>query len=268
MSEFPDPIAVFSAPISAYMSGHANVNLAYVKYFAKKTDATKAEFRNLNSQGFTVAYTLPDGSEHEAFIQFNEPVKQREDIRPILENMAKEAEEALGMPSSMDNPPNIKAITKAAEIEEAQQAEVNKLQKERRSSLDLRKYMGQNGLSSISKDVFYEADTHWKVAIVSGLMLNGLLGYGSEEFLHTYVPSFLLTVRDYLTPQLTRSILHWAVVTHLGESVVALTICLKRGWYSPLNILRWTGSTFLYGFASMSKLMKHGKQVKLASKEE
>ena len=128
----------------------------------------------------------------------------------------------------MDNPPNIKAITKAAEIEEAQQAEVNKLQKERRSSLDLRKYMGQNGLSSISKDVFYEADTHWKVAIVSGLMLNGLLGYGSEEFLHTYAPSFLLTVRNYLTPQLTRSILHWAVVI-----VSTLAVHLFR--LRPLN---------------------------------
>ncbi|KAI8333222.1 hypothetical protein BD560DRAFT_415029 [Blakeslea trispora] len=269
MADLPDPIAVASAPISAYMSGHANVNLAYVKHFANKTEATSAEFKSLNSQGFTVSYTLPDGSSHETFIQYNAPVKKREDIRPILENMAKEAEEALGMESSMNSAPNIKAIAKAAEIEEAQQAELRKIKTDRRSSVDLRKYMpDQNGLSSFSKDVFQDGNASVKMLVLFGLTLNGLLAYGSESFLQAYMPQSIMTIRDTITPQYTRVIFQCALFAHLGESLVSLGICLKRGWYSPLNVLRWTGYTFIYGFPILTSLLNHGKQVKLAAKKE
>jgi hypothetical protein len=71
--------------------------LAYVKHFAKKEDAVSATFKSLNSQGFLVSYKKADGSEHEAFIEYNAPVSKREDLRPVLEAMAKEAEAALGM---------------------------------------------------------------------------------------------------------------------------------------------------------------------------
>lgn len=74
-----------------------DANLAYVKHFGKKTEAVSATFKSLNSQGFNVAYKTADGAEHEVFIEYNAPVTKREDVRPVLEEMAKEAETALGM---------------------------------------------------------------------------------------------------------------------------------------------------------------------------
>ncbi|RCH85492.1 hypothetical protein CU098_008424 [Rhizopus stolonifer] len=263
MASLPDPVAIASAPISAYMSGHPNVNLAYVKHYAKKQDATSATFKSLNSQGFTVSYTLPDGSEHETFIEYNAPVKKREDVRPVLEDMAKEAEQALGMPSSMNSPPNFDAIMKAAKVEEAQKQEMSQLQSTREATDVNDKNLYELGaLADISRDTFDPPAQGWKTAIAVGLGLNALLGYGSDEFLHKALPSFALQLRDYLTPELTRSIFKWAVIAHVLEATIACAICVKRGWYSPLNTFRWTGYTFLYGFASMSKLIAHGKQVK------
>lgn len=74
-----------------------DANLAYVKHFAKKTDAVSATFKSLNSQGFKVAYKTADGAEHQVFIEYIAPVTKREDVRPVLEEMAKEAEATLGM---------------------------------------------------------------------------------------------------------------------------------------------------------------------------
>lgn len=71
--------------------------MAYVKHFAKKTDAVSATFTSLNSKGFTVTYKTIDGSQHESFIEYTAPVTIREDLRPVLQEMAKEAEAALGM---------------------------------------------------------------------------------------------------------------------------------------------------------------------------
>lgn len=72
-------------------------NLAYVKHFGGKTDAVSATFKSCNSKGFMVTYKTSDGTEHETFIEYTSPVKTRQDLRPVLEAMAKEAEEALGM---------------------------------------------------------------------------------------------------------------------------------------------------------------------------
>jgi hypothetical protein len=72
-------------------------NLAYVKHFGKKADAVHATFKSLNSKGFIVEYEKEDGSKDEVFIEYNASVTKREDVRPVLEEMAKEAEAALGM---------------------------------------------------------------------------------------------------------------------------------------------------------------------------
>lgn len=71
--------------------------MAYVKYFSKKKDAVSASFKALNSKGFTIIYKTSDNSEYEAFIEYNTPVTKIEDVPPILESMAIEAETALGM---------------------------------------------------------------------------------------------------------------------------------------------------------------------------
>jgi putative heme iron utilization protein len=74
-------------------------NLAYVRYFAKIDEATKATFKSIDSQKFTVDYELRDGSKGQVSIPFETPLSKREEIRPVLEAMAKEAETALGLVS-------------------------------------------------------------------------------------------------------------------------------------------------------------------------
>lgn len=72
-------------------------NLAYVRHFARQDSAQSATFQSINSRGFTLSYTLSDGTEGEAFIEFATPLRRKEEIRPVLEEMAKEAESALGL---------------------------------------------------------------------------------------------------------------------------------------------------------------------------
>ena len=78
-----------------------DTNLAYVRYFAKVDNAVSATFKSINEKGFTVSYKLPNdnnkNNEHEAFIEFPALLTKREEIRPVLENMAAEAEGALGL---------------------------------------------------------------------------------------------------------------------------------------------------------------------------
>lgn len=73
-------------------------NLAYVRYFGKVDNATKATFKSLDSRGFTLDYELPNDTKvHQTTIFFKTPLQKREEIRVVLEAMAKEAEEALGL---------------------------------------------------------------------------------------------------------------------------------------------------------------------------
>lgn len=73
-------------------------NLAYVRYFGKIDNATKATFKSLDSLRFTLDYELPaDTKIHSVTIPFKTPLQKREEIRVVLEAMAKEAEEALGL---------------------------------------------------------------------------------------------------------------------------------------------------------------------------
>ncbi|KAI8367967.1 hypothetical protein EDC96DRAFT_505927 [Choanephora cucurbitarum] len=92
-----DPIALHSGPISAYMSVHEATNLAYVKYFGHVEAATKATFKSINAHHFVLDYQLPNDTQlYQSIIPFPTPLQDRAQIRPVLESMAKEAEEALG----------------------------------------------------------------------------------------------------------------------------------------------------------------------------
>ncbi|GAA5808905.1 hypothetical protein MFLAVUS_002304 [Mucor flavus] len=263
MATLPDPVAIASGPVSAYMSGHDSANLAYVKYFAKKTDAVSATFKSLNSKGFLVAYKTQDGGDHEAFIEYNAPVTKREDLRPVLEDMAKEAEEALGMPSSLNGPPPFKAMMKAAEIEDAQKAEIERLQEDKDAESSAAIANAAIGdifdSNSLGRDVFYPADQCWQTFVKVGMGLTALLAYSSDAFLSRFLPPVVLQFRNYFTQDVLMSVFKGACTIHLIQGSIALGICLKRKWYSPVNVLKWTVSTTLYGAASMTKLLKHGK---------
>lgn len=130
-----DPIAPHSAPISAYMSVHEGnhlvtilrkklhelivtyyltaTNLAYVRYFGKINNATKATFKSLDSRSFTLDYQQANSNEtHQIAIPFKIPLEKRDDIRPVLESMAKEAEEALGLVTNLEYKINRETINR------------------------------------------------------------------------------------------------------------------------------------------------------------
>ncbi|KAI7898073.1 uncharacterized protein BX663DRAFT_270760 [Cokeromyces recurvatus] len=276
MNPLPDPLTIASGPISAYMSGHDKVNLAYAKYFGKKTDAVSATFKSLNSKGFLIVYKTMDGSEHEVFIEYIRPVTKREDVRPVLEDMAEEAEAALGMPSSRNGPPPLKALMKAAEIEEAQKTEIEKLHQQDDEDAKMSARIASQAVGNIFEevkentlDVFYPADRFWQAAITMGLGTNALLGYASDDFLRRLLlPSSVVIFRNYLTMELIRKIFVTAIAVHIVEGLVALGICLKRRWYSPMNTFKWTLSTVLYGYASMTKLLGHCEKSKEKKKDD
>lgn len=154
-------------------------------------------------------------------------------------------------------------MMKAAEIEDAQKAEIERLQedKDAESSAAIANaaigdIFDSNGFG---RDVFYPADQFWKTSITVGMGLTALLGYSSDAFLSRLLPSVVLQFRNYFTQGVFMSVFKWACIVHLVEGSIALGICLKRKWYSPINVLKWTLSTTLYGAASMTKLLKHGK---------
>lgn len=171
----------------------------------------------------------------------------------------------------MNGPPPFKALMKAAAVEDAQNAEIEKLQEDRDAETSAS--IGANnagklyGTDDVNLDVFYPAERFWQTSIALGMGVTALLGYTSDEFLQRAFPSFVLSFRNYLTSGLIQTIFRYAVITHILEGSVALLICLKRNWYSPLNILKWTVSTTLYGFASMKELIAHGKKVEKAARK-
>lgn len=162
---------------------------------------------------------------------------------------------------------------KAAAVEDAQNAEIQKLQEDREAEASAsiaanhagKLYGSTDDDNDTQLDVFYPAERFWQTSIAVGMGATALLGYASDEFLGRAFPSFVLSFRNYLTCGLIQNIFKYAVWIHLFEGAVALLICLKRNWYSPLNVLKWTVSTTLYGFASMKQLLAHGKRVEKAA---
>ncbi|KAG2197960.1 hypothetical protein INT47_002987 [Mucor saturninus] len=237
-----DAIAPHSAPIAAYMSVHQATNLAYVRYFAKIDNATTATFKSLDSKTFTLDYTLPnDTTVHTVSIPFKAPLQKREDIRPVLEAMAKEAEESLGLPSSLSGPPPFAAIAKAIVA----------------SATDV--YTPPQ--PQVPLDTFYSPPT--PVMCVMGLAVGmiGVFTYASDAYLQRQFPAQVLGLRNTFGPELVLKITKGVIAVHLAESLYTLTVCLHRGWYGPVNTLKWVASTFLCGVASIQQLNRHAKHV-------
>ncbi|KAL0075694.1 hypothetical protein J3Q64DRAFT_1769183 [Phycomyces blakesleeanus] len=244
----PDLIAPHSAPISAYMSVHSATNLAYVRYFGRQDSAVSATFKSLNSRTFTVEYILGDGTRGESVIPFPHLLTRREEIRPVLESMAKEAESALGLPSSLSGPPPLNAIAKAMYAQATNM------------------YTPEEPAAPL--DVFYNADPFWQMMIAAGLGLLFLYRYAPDTYIRQHFPQALIQFRNYLGPKMIDNIWRTTVLVHVFESFATMVTCIRRKWYSPINIAKWTASSFIFGVASMNKLVQHGKEVRHGMKYE
>ena len=114
---------------------------------------------------------------------------------------------------------------------------------------------------AVPLDTFYPANPMLQILIALGMGATTVLALSSDEYLLRQFPESVLSFRQTIGHNTIQNIFRGACAIHVGESLVALGICLRRGWYSPINIFKWTTSTLLFGFASMSKLLLHAKQV-------
>lgn len=237
-----DPIAPHSASISAYMSVHEATNLAYVKYFGKKNNATKATFKSLDSTGFTVEYTVENKEKGEIYIPFQKVLTKREEIRPVLESMAKEAEEALGWPSSLSGPPPFKAIAKAIVA----------------STMDI--YTPNQ--PQVPLNSFYLPSIGSMMA--EGVLLGSvaIMSTTTDNYLRRQFPAQVLTMRNTVGLQLMKKIGTGLVCLHVAAGAYTLISCYRRGWYNTVNTIKWTISSLIFGAASLGQFKKHAKHVR------
>ncbi|CAG8579521.1 24145_t:CDS:2, partial [Dentiscutata erythropus] len=104
ISKTKDPIAPHAARLVSYMNTHPETILAYAKYFGKVQNAVSARMTDMDSDEFVVLARESDGTENEVHIRFKNSLKSYEQVRPVLTDMAKEAEEALSLPSTRPPP--------------------------------------------------------------------------------------------------------------------------------------------------------------------
>ncbi|RUP23409.1 hypothetical protein BC936DRAFT_139007, partial [Jimgerdemannia flammicorona] len=215
------------------------VNLAYVKYFAKATDAVSATFKSIDSTGFVVSYKKANGVEKDARIEFQTPLTKREEIRPVLEAMAKEAEDALGLPSSLSGPPPIAAIAKA---------------------------MYANAMHSPPSGLWDEEnlDVFQLVSFRKAFPIVAICGATLYLQFATAPPVWAAQLRDIFPTNALRYSSYFILIAHSLESTAALALCLKRGVYSWRNTFLWTVQGLVTGFPSTMAIIDHGKVVKEA----
>ncbi|CAG8840818.1 9462_t:CDS:2, partial [Gigaspora margarita] len=104
ISKTKDPIAPHAARLVSYMNTHPETILTYAKYFGKVQNAVSARMTDIDSDGFVLLARESDGTENEVHIRFKNRLKSYEQVRPVLTEMAKEAEEALSLPSTRPPP--------------------------------------------------------------------------------------------------------------------------------------------------------------------
>lgn len=113
----------------------------------------------------------------------------------------------------------------------------------------------------VSLNSFYlpESKIMWSVGF--GLSALALLACSSDAYLQRQFPAQVLAFRDKLGAELLYKIWKGAVIIHLAEGAYTFITCVRRGWYSPVNTIKWTLSSLLFGFGSLKQLKKHANDV-------
>ena len=145
-------------------------------------------------------------------------------------------------PSSLSGPPPFAAIAKAAYA----------------SATDI--YTPAE--PQVPLDVFYPVRLG-KGLLIAGLAIGlpALMGYSTDASL-AHAPILLELREKYGLRIISQHVFRGVVAVHALEATIAFITCVRRGWYSSLNTIKWTLSTFLFGVGSMSLLRKHGREVR------
>ena len=108
---------------------------------------------------------------------------------------------------------------------------------------------------------FYLPETKSMLAVGVGLTLVALIANSSDAYLARQFPSQVLALRNKIGQGLLQTIWNGLVVVHLAEGAYQFVACVRRGWYSPLNTIKWTLSTILFGVGSLKQFKKHANDV-------
>jgi hypothetical protein len=112
-----DPISPHSARLVSYMNGHPQTLLGYAKYYGDAQTATNAQMLDIDSSGIILEVTMEDGRQEDVHVKFKTRLQSYEQVRPVLEEMAKEAETALelvGITRSVSLRSNFRPIASVA----------------------------------------------------------------------------------------------------------------------------------------------------------
>lgn len=143
-------------------------------------------------------------------------------------------------PSSLTGPPPLKAIAKAIV-----------------ASTDI--YTPPQ--PQVPLNSFYLPKTRAMLTVGLSLAAAAVFANSSDDYLKRQFPSQVLELRNKIGADLVLNIWNGLVVVHLAEGAYALLTCLRRGWYSPLNTIKWTLSAILFGVGSLKQLKKHANDV-------
>ncbi|CAG8580801.1 13706_t:CDS:2 [Acaulospora morrowiae] len=108
-----DPITPHAERLVSYMNTRPETILGYAKYFGNSNDAVSARMTDIDSNGFVVIAKNADGVESEVHVVFKERLNDYQQVRPVLVEMAREAETALNLPST--RPPTISSVSSSAQ---------------------------------------------------------------------------------------------------------------------------------------------------------
>ena len=94
-----DPISPHAERLISYMNTHPATILGYAKYYGEISSVVGARMVDIDSNGFVIEVEDENGSKSEVHIRFKNRLRSYEEVRPILTQMAQEAEDALGLVS-------------------------------------------------------------------------------------------------------------------------------------------------------------------------
>ncbi|KAI9271424.1 hypothetical protein BY458DRAFT_509423, partial [Sporodiniella umbellata] len=89
----------------------------------------------------------------------------------------------------------------------------------------------------------------------------GLLAFGSEDYLRRQFTPKAIELRDWISLPYLQGLFKITGAVHAVECLYVFSVCQRRGWYSPLNTLKWIASTSLFGYTSIRELNNHAKDV-------
>lgn len=108
---------------------------------------------------------------------------------------------------------------------------------------------------------FYLPENKIMLPVGIGLGVIALLAYGSDDYLKRQFPAQVLQLRNKVGVELIHKIWKGLAIVHLSEGAYTFVTCIHRGWYSPINTIKWTLSSILFGVGSIKLLKKHANDV-------